>query len=413
MKDQLENNFKEALENFSLPYEPGAWSQLNARLNATPTPLYKKSWFKITALFSVIGMAILGFYVNQKEVAEPKKNQLVRENDQQQVESKGHTTATNTTTAISNKKESTTNPQLSDSKTGVNPISIEKIAALIDQKPTWFDSKAYKFPEYFEPINNEAVAIQEGFISIITKKSLCLNEEMDIENPYKYQLITVVYPNGSQEQLEPQSGVHFTATTPGIIKVINKNTVEQLTVLAPDNKLYIESDPTLIYEQGIPTVKFTVSGNDQAVSWWSNVKNSDTKNEQYVVHPFKEKQVKVQVNSADKNGCTVSETKMITMKESYNLLAPTGFSPTNIDARLNRFMPYALLQRNTPFELIIIDTKNGATLFQTNDENNAWDGIDRRTGELVPAGSIWAWKVVLKYPQVGENPEYSGTITRL
>lgn len=413
MKDQLENNFKEALENFSLPYEPGAWSQLNARLNATPTPLYKKSWFKITALFSVIGIAILGFYVNQKEVAEPKKNQLVRENDQQQVESKGHTTATNTTTAISNKKEGTTNPQLSDSKTGVNPISIEKIAALIDQKPTWFDSKAYKFPEYFEPINNEAVAIQEGFISIITKKSLCLNEEMDIENPYKYQLITVVYPNGSQEQLEPQSGVHFTATTPGIIKVINKNTVEQLTVLAPDNKLYIESDPTLIYEQGIPTVKFTVSGNDQAVSWWSNVKNNDAKNEQYVVHPFKEKQVKVQVNSADKNGCTVSETKSITMKESYNLLAPTGFSPTNIDARLNRFMPYALLQRNTPFELIIIDTKNGATLFQTNDENNAWDGIDRRTGELVPAGSIWAWKVVLKYPQVGENPEYSGTITRL
>jgi hypothetical protein len=413
MKDQLENNFKEALENFSLPYEPGAWSQLNARLNATPTPLYKKSWFKISALFSVIGMAILGFYVNQKEVAEPKKNQLVRENDQQQVESKGHTTATNTTTAISNKKEGTTNPQLSDSKTGVNPISIEKIAALIDQKPTWFDSKAYKFPEYFEPISNEAVAIQEGFISIITKKSLCLNEEMDIENPYKYQLITVVYPNGSQEQLEPQSGVHFTATTPGIIKVINKNTMEQLTVLAPDNKLYIESDPTLIYEQGIPTVKFTVSGNDQAVSWWSNVKNSDTKNEQYVVHPFKEKQVKVQVNSADKNGCTVSETKTITMKETYNLLAPTGFSPTNIDARLNRFMPYALLQRNTPFELIIIDTKNGATLFQTNDENNAWDGIDRRTGELVPAGSIWAWKVVLKYPQAGENPEYSGTITRL
>ena len=115
----------------------------------------------------------------------------------------------------------------------------------------------------------------------------------------------------------------------------------------------------------------------------------------------------------DKNGCAVSESKTITMKETYNLLAPTGFSPSNIDARLNRFMPYALLQRNTPFELIIIDTKNGATLFQTNDENNAWDGIDRRTGELVPVGSIWAWKVVLKYPQIGENPEYSGTITRL
>lgn len=412
MKDQLENKFKEALENFSLPYEPGAWTQLNARLNATPTPLYKKSWFKISALFSVVGIAIIGFYVNQKESAKTKEMQLTYENDQQQVESNGYKIGTNTTT-ISNKKEGATSTHLTDSKTGVNPISVEKITTIIDQNPTWFDSKAYKFPEYFEPIMEETPSVQENFIPIIFKKSICLNEEMDIENPYKHQLITVVHPDGNQEQIAPKSGVHFTATTPGIIKIINKNLVEQLTVLSPDNKLYIESDPTLIYEQGIPTIKFNVSGNDQAVSWWSNVKNSDAKNEQFVVHPFKEKQVKVQVNSTDKNGCTVSETKTITMNETYNLLAPTGFSPTNIDARLNRFMPYALIQRNTPFELIIIDTKNGATLFQTNDENNAWDGIDRRTGELVPAGSIWAWKVVLKYPQVGENPEYSGTITRL
>jgi hypothetical protein len=413
MKDQLENNFKEALENFSLPYEPGAWTQLNARLNVTPTPLYKKSWFKISALLSVIGIAILGFYVNQKESAKPKETQLTQENDQQQVESKGLTSATNTSTAISKKKKGATNPQLTDSKTGVNPIPVEKIAALIDQKPTWFDSKAYKFPEFFEPIMEETPIVQENFIPIISKKSICLNDEMDIDNPYKHHFIMVVYPDGRQEQLAPNKGVHFVASSPGVIKVMHNNITEQLTVLAPDNKLYIESDPTLIYEQGIPTVKFTVSGNDQAVSWWSNVKNSEAKNELFVVHPFKEKQVKVQVNSADKNGCTVSETKTITMKETYNLLALTGFSPTNIDARLNRFMPYALIQRNTPFELIIIDTKNGATLFQTNDENNAWDGIDRRTGELVPVGSIWAWKVVLKYPQAGENPEYSGTITRL
>jgi hypothetical protein len=223
----------------------------------------------------------------------------------------------------------------------------------------------------------------------------------------------IVYSDGSQEQLAPNKGVHFVANSPGVIKVMHNNITEQLTVLVPDNKLYIESDPTLIYEQGIPTVKFTVSGNDQAVTWTSTIKNHEVKNEQFIVHPFKEKQVKVHASSTDKNGCAVSETKTITMKETYNLLAPTGFSPSNIDARLNRFMPYALLQRNTPFELIIIDTKNGATLFQTNDENNAWDGIDRRTGELVPEGSIWAWKVVLKYPQVGENPEYSGTITRL
>jgi hypothetical protein len=410
MKDKLENNFKEALENFSLPYEPGAWSQVKSRLDAQNTPLYKKSWFKIAALFTVVGSILLSVLLIEKKPASQQVNLPVPSMNK---ETQREKSAENT-----NKK-----PQLITQTTVVQPKSSKICGGSIDEiiytdpinsnSPTWFDSKAYKYPEYFEPISNETVAIQEDFIKIISNKTICLNEEMDIENPYKYQLITVVFPDGKQELLSPKSGVHFTATTPGSIKVINKNTVEQLTVLAPDNKLYIESDPTLIYEQGIPTVKFTVSGNDQAVTWTSTIKNYEAKNEQIIVHPFKEKQVKVHASSTDKNGCAVSESKTITMKETYNLLAPTGFSPSNIDARLNRFMPYALLQRNTPFELIIIDTKNGATLFQTNDENNAWDGIDRRTGELVPVGSIWAWKVVLKYPQIGENPEYSGTITRL
>jgi hypothetical protein len=410
MKDKLENNFKEALENFSLPYEPGAWSQVKSRLDAQTTPLYKKSWFKIAALFTVVGSILLSVLLIEKKPASPQANQPVPSMNKEMQREKS---AENT----SDSKELASQTNLAETKTEDKKkepiIAVTYADPINNNPPTWFDSKAYKYPEFFEPISNETVAIQEDFIKIISKKSICLNEEMDIENPYKYQLITVVYPDGKQEQLSPKSGVHFTATTPGSIKVINKNTVEQLTVLAPDNKLYIESDPTLIYEQGIPTVKFTVSGNDQAVTWTSTIKNYEAKNEQIIVHPFKEKQVKVHANSTDKNGCAVSESKTITMKETYNLLAPTGFSPSNIDARLNRFMPFALLQRNTPFELIIIDTKNGATLFQTNDENNAWDGIDRRTGELVPVGSIWAWKVVLKYPQIGENPEYSGTITRL
>jgi hypothetical protein len=410
MKDKLENNFKEALENFSLPYEPGTWSQLQARLDAVPTPLYKKSWFKIAALFTFVGSILLSVLIFEKKPASPQANIPVPSINKETQREKSPVNTNDTKQLASQTNLAETRPE---DKKKEPIIAVTYSDPINNNPPTWFDSKAYKYPEYFEPISNETVAIQEDFIKIISKKSICLNEEMDIENPYKYQLITVVYPDGKQEQLSPKSGVHFTATTPGSIKVINKNTVEQLTVLAPDNKLYIESDPTLIYEQGIPTVKFTVSGNDQAVTWMSTIKNYEVKNEQIIVHPFKEKQVKVHASSTDKNGCAVSESKTITMKETYNLLAPTGFSPSNIDARLNRFMPFALLQRNTPFELIIIDTKNGATLFQTNDENNAWDGIDRRTGELVPVGSIWAWKVVLKYPQVGENPEYSGTITRL
>jgi hypothetical protein len=94
-------------------------------------------------------------------------------------------------------------------------------------------------------------------------------------------------------------------------------------------------------------------------------------------------------------------------------MAPSGFRPNSGDIQTNTFMPYALTQRNVNFELVVLDPRTGAVVFSSSDATQGWDGIDKRTGEMVKENSVWAWKVVIKNPNVGEPVEYKGTITRM
>jgi hypothetical protein len=104
---------------------------------------------------------------------------------------------------------------------------------------------------------------------------------------------------------------------------------------------------------------------------------------------------------------------MIQIPSDYNLLAVNAFNPQSQDSRNSTFMPYALTIRQTPFSLIVLDPDNGGLVFETKDAGNAWDGIDRRDGKLVPGNKAYIWKVVIQRPIQGEKGEYRGTIVRM
>ncbi|MBI3238813.1 MAG: hypothetical protein HYZ43_08255 [Flavobacteriia bacterium] len=58
-----------------------------------------------------------------------------------------------------------------------------------------------------------------------------------------------------------------------------------------------------------------------------------------------------------------------------------------------------------------MDPNNMTVLYKTSDATQGWNGIDSRTSQLVPTGSTWLWKVVMKKPLLGEPSEYKGLIT--
>jgi hypothetical protein len=42
---------------------------------------------------------------------------------------------------------------------------------------------------------------------------------------------------------------------------------------------------------------------------------------------------------------------------------------------------------------------------ETNDATNAWNGIDKRNGQMVEFNKSFVWKVVLKNPMKGERSD--------
>jgi hypothetical protein len=101
------------------------------------------------------------------------------------------------------------------------------------------------------------------------------------------------------------------------------------------------------------------------------------------------------------------------VREDYNLLAPTAFRPSSNDPRNNHFMPFALTQRSTGFELMIIDPETGRTVFKSTSAENAWDGTDMNSEQADKVNKSYIWKVKLIQPERGEKSEYSGTILRM
>ncbi|MNY19854.1 hypothetical protein D3C86_1533090 [compost metagenome] len=241
---------------------------------------------------------------------------------------------------------------------------------------------------------------------------MCVGEEIEIANPNETLPVSVVQNNRTQ-LIKGGSKRTFTANSEGTIEVIYGKSTQTITVNKPNDKLYISADPTILYENGIPSVEFTISGAENAVHWSVEKYHSEIQNGNLVVHPYTGKEITVKATSKDANGCAVSETKTISIKEEYNLQAANTFNINSTDSRNNKFMPYALTERNTAFELTILDAKSGRILYKTNDASNGWDGTDMQTGSLVQANSTYIWRVMIKNPLPEEPKVYNGTIVLL
>jgi hypothetical protein len=184
-------------------------------------------------------------------------------------------------------------------------------------------------------------------------------------------------------------------------------------VVSATPALNINSDRSITYEDGLPKMSIQAESSEGQITWHStNILTSNTgKNVEILA--FEKGYAIVEVQATGNNGCIAKEKEMIQIPTDYNLLAVNAFNPQSQDSRNSTFMPYALTIRQTPFKLIVLDPDNGGLVFETSDAENAWDGIDRRDGKLVPGNKAYIWKVVIQHPVAGEKGEYRGTIVRM
>lgn len=416
----IEQIFKESLENHELPYNEAAWESLSKRLDGTtPSPFYRKWWVAASVGTVLVGSALF-FTLNSQS----DSKQTVKEN----------TSAVSQNTIVpqtASHAEPRLNANISSDAQPNTPQIEEHLVKGTQSAP--IERNINSNIETLNPVANSKDVTQKNpasqnasstskgpdtsgeqkanFLAATSNKTkYCIGEDIEIGNPNETASVSVIQNNRTIGTVKPGVKKTFTASNEGIIDLVVGNQKQSISVSKPTSDLYISVDQTLLYENGIPAISFTVSGNNAPVHWSAGKLASELENGTFVVHPYSEKEITVTATSRDQNGCSVAETKTITLPERYNLNAQKGIDMNSSNPAVSTFMPYALKERNTPFELYIYDAKSGRVIYKTTDSSAGWNGVDHNTGEVLANGSVVLWKVVLGNPNPGEPREYKGTV---
>lgn len=417
MKDGLENSFKEALNNFEIPYDAKAWESLNKKLSA-------KKWYQTTQVkwsaAMIIAIGILAYFTLPNSATDTLK------------ESQDKTSKRKTNSSITvspNQSKSSPSTQKSLVSKGTNPKEIDPVMSTGQIPPVVITELIpHSIPLILDQtdvlgLTDQAIDRQEptpsynGRIAIIDFKNRCQGETLQLEAD-KHHMVIIEYA-GEELHFSYHEAISLKLTEPGkVILTANTGPYGQFEefgsfIVSSAPTLNIHADRILNYEDGLPKMSIQAEASEGHITWHStNILNTSTgKNVELLA--FDKGFAIVEVQATGTNGCTAKEKEMIQIPSDYNLLAVNAFNPQSQDSRNNTFMPFALTIRQTPFRLIVLDPDNGGLVFESTDASNAWDGIDRRDGKLVPSNKAYIWKVVIQHPVQGEKGEYRGTIVRM
>ncbi len=431
MKD-IEKNIKQSLENHEMPYNASAWKAMEAKLDVvkpvSSLPGSGMKWFIGAASVIVIGV-VSYFAVTSTNTTDENNtvNTVVSEN---QTDNATTTTAettqdvkNNTTqTSVENNATEPVDPSTENNVTSTNETrAVDPFRIGTDNGNIGNGNGTMYGSDSRNPVSEKG---NDNSIKPTTESNgvakqiilpeigdLCEGEVVKVENKNDSPLLIqgpelyfTIPANETRKVRVNAEGKHS-------VSILNNATAENQTSFfvkkAPHVDFSIDAETK--FENGLPTTKLetTVSGSEY--SWvYGKTRSSEMKAD---AHFYKAGNHDVTLTVKAVNGCSNSITKSVHVDEKYNLMAVNSFIPQDSDPRNNTFMPFALTQRNVRFTLIILDPTDGHIVYQTNNANNGWDGIDKTTGQQVNYETSYIWKVVIENPEPGEDSEYAGNIT--
>lgn len=375
MKDQFEQNIKSLVEEFSYDYDPQAWEKLSKKL---PKPKGNLSWSGIAFYGTILTISILGTVVWLIfAVFFSSDNTFMPSNDKP---TKQFSKQKNNTIADKNEKSDANTSNTSQDHSNQIKCVFGNIV----------DTDTLELVSGVEFLNDTENNTEIATIEQINKESATFssqNKQTEISQKISSPIL---------EQNKP-----IEESSPALV------------IPKPCESLSVTLDADAIsYVDGLPRIHIKAETNATRMSWSSDERLSNAQYNAADLLAFKAKTYTINVEGI-LDGCKESARIKITANEDYNLLAVNAFNPQSRDERNATFMPYALTIRQTPFEMLIIDPDNGAIVYRTSDYQQPWDGIDMRSGQMVPSQKAYIWKVVLEQPLPKENSTYTGTIVRI
>jgi hypothetical protein len=415
----MNTNLKEILKHGEEEFNPQAWESLAKKLDAK-MPVNKPNYFSgknifiagASALF--IGSGIF-FFMNQKS---NEVENISKEKQIAQTEKNIQTTSTEITAKT---KENSTLDTKQTSQHNTQNFTEENQLKQNEESKLPVEAKEKKNESYWKEDDKKFSLPEISYTPFVLPKfenSYCLNEKINIYNSNRtnllildenFKVIATVHSKENKTLNLEKEGIYFAKYL--LEDFPNSNYTEaKLFTVHKTEEINFSYDSEIVYENGIPYIQLSTSdfGNN---SVWSTDKGFiSEQNDKTKLSAFRKGEYNVSLTKIDENKCELKKSQQVEIKEEYNLLAPTAFDPSDLDPRNNRFIPYALQKRNTAFEMFILDPENGNIVFKSNSADNAWDGIDRTTNQLVKYGKAFIWKVSLKNPLPGEKSDYTGNI---
>lgn len=424
MKSNFENEIKNKLSNFEVPYEPKVWSRVRENLDQNKPN--KDINYKLMGIISILFISLSTAYFFTS------KNK------------------TQNTDIISNNKQTTTDENINivnESKTQDQDISINAFSndqnEIIDSKPSFKNEKnnfIENLPEVKQTVIPEEIIIEPiqpiqpnndnstiNNLENNRKKSLninhlptignkCLNETLLIKNTNNSKII-LSYPNNRKEVIIPAKKSKIVKlSVSGKYKLSIENDdlnqyAKYFWVFKSENiNLMIEHENT--YKNGIPSLS-AFCNKQNNIKWYIDNHLIAENSKEVDIHLYKKGNYQLLIEHENDNGCKSTKSETIKINDDYNLMAVNAFFPLDFNDKLNSFIPFALTQRSVKFTFIVIDPVDGSIIFESNDKLRAWNGIDPRNNQIVPINSNWVWKVYIENPEIGESATYQGIVVRL
>lgn len=420
MKENIEQGFKKSLENFEPAYNPSAWEAMKSKLDAkTPvTPKYNFKWFiaaSVTTTILVVSAYLLLQDPSNSPSAEKKDIAATVPAPSSSVENEDATVTVEENKEISQPEteSSATNSSVEAAPESQHVSPRTNLPFSSEESDQIEERETVPTTPWTPQLNNqkplEANATENLIIAPVA--DICSGESIQLDNANDVSLVIdgpetrIVVP--AKTSLEAQ------LTQPGLylIRGLNGDSYKfaEEFVVKPAPVVEFTIDPTTKFEKGLPTTKVetSVPGIDHV---W-RFENTEVQGTKINAHFYTKGSHDITLIVKGANGCTASQTKSIYIEDAYNLMAVNSFRPESTDPTVNRFIPYALKERNVHFTMIVIDPSDGHILFETNDANHGWDGTDRKTGQMVSFETAYIWKVTLMERAENEKRnEYSGQI---
>lgn len=425
MKDNLENILKDKLDNFEMPYEASAWSQMEAKLDAKTSPTTSRwYWLGGAAVIAILSTMLVMTWENspsteqQSRHTSPVVDQLEEVNTTEDITSEEKNV---TIVSTEDEKANEVRIEYAPEKNSVHNTSQNTQENQKNQPQTSSVSESInsqdKKEEFKEDVADTKTEVNE-FETIYTKgvvpqTTLCYNGELVIRNNSINHKVKARVNGRTFELLHNEQAKVSKITAATQVEYLNaQNEVigtEMITLHAKPN-IFFRAEANLFNEEnGLPVIQISNTNEVYEGQWFLDgtpvkLNNNDE------IYCYTQGTHTLNYEVTDLNGCTYSEQKKITVDKDFNLMANNALNPESIIPENRSFLPESLKRMNVPFTFRVIDPSNGGVMYETNDVTQPWDGIDIRTGQLAKYNQTFIWQVSLEQSIENAPKTYRGDV---